>query len=157
MCPSTVSFHRQFALYLRRNRNYIGKVTGGVSATLEMISVKPTNWDDDSRVLPGVNMLTVLFIKGKCTMDKISDLFHVFKMVLTLVNFDDSKSILQNALKSSLSSKKSDVANRGHSYVNTRIRGRYSIRCKSDYYFASQMLLFILAKFNLFFICISFH
>jgi Zn-dependent M16 (insulinase) family peptidase len=77
-------------------------------------------------------MLTMLFINGKCTSDKIQDLFDVFKMVLMDINFEDSQSILQNALKSSLSSKKSNVASRGHSYVNTRIRGRYSVRCKSD-------------------------
>ena len=75
-------------------------------------------------------MLTMLFIQGKCTIDKIDLLFDVFKMVLMEINFDDSQSILLNALKSSVSSKKSNVASRGHSYVNTRIRGRYSVRCK---------------------------
>jgi Zn-dependent M16 (insulinase) family peptidase len=49
---------------------------------------------------------------------------------LTEINFDDSQSILQNSLKSSLSSKKSNVASRGHAYANRRIRGRYSERCK---------------------------
>ena len=81
----------------------------------------------------------MLFIRGKCTIDKIDLLFDVFKMVLMEINFDDSQSILLNALKSSVSSKKSDVASRGHSYANTRIRGRYSVRCKwkSDCYFCS--------------------
>jgi Zn-dependent M16 (insulinase) family peptidase len=101
-----------------------------VHATLEIISVKPTGWEDVSKVLPGVNMLTMLFIQGKCTMDKIDLLFDVFKMVLMEINFDDSQSILLNALKSKVSSKKSDVASSGHSYANTRIRGRYSVRCK---------------------------
>lgn len=94
------------------------------------MSVKPTGWDDQSKVLPGMNMLTMLFINGKCTSDKIQDLFDIFKMVLMDINFEDSQNILQNALKSNLSSKKSNVASRGHSYVNTRIRGRYSVRCK---------------------------
>ncbi len=44
------------------------------------------------------------------------------------INLDDSQDILRNALKSSLSSKKSSVASRGHSYANRRIRGRYSTR-----------------------------
>ena len=94
-------------LKIAGSRNYIGKVTGGVYASLEMMSVKPTGWDDDSKILPGVNMLTILFIRGKCTIDKISDLFDVFEKVLTEINFKDSKSILQNSLKSSLSAKKS--------------------------------------------------
>ena len=64
---------------------------------MEMMSVKPTGWDDDSKILPGVNMLTILFIRGKCTIDKISDLFDVFEKVLTEINFKDSKSILQNS------------------------------------------------------------
>jgi Zn-dependent M16 (insulinase) family peptidase len=117
-------------LKIAGSRNYIGKVTGGVYASLEMMPVKPTGWDDDSKILPGVNMLTFLFIRGKCTTDKISDLFDVFEKVLTDINFKDSKSILQNSLKSSLSSKKSDIASRGHSFANRRIRGRYSVRCK---------------------------
>ena len=95
-----------------------------------MMSVKPTGWDDDSRILPGVNMMTILFIRGKCTIDKISDLFDVFTKILTEIDFDDSKTILQNSLKSSLSAKKSDLASRGHSVANRRIRGRYSVRCK---------------------------
>jgi Zn-dependent M16 (insulinase) family peptidase len=111
-------------------RNYIDQVTGGVYASLEMMSVKPTGWDDDSKVVPGVNMLTMLFIRGKCTIDKIPELFEVFKKVLTEVNLesDESRDILRNALKSNLSSKKTSVASRGHSYANTRIRGRYSVR-----------------------------
>ena len=40
----------------------------------------------------------------------------------------DSKDILRNALKSNLSAKKSSLTNRGHSYADTRIRGRYSVR-----------------------------
>lgn len=62
-------------------RNYIGKLTGGVSASLEIISVKPTGEDDHSKVLPGTNMLTMLFIQGKCTIDKISDLFDIFLQI----------------------------------------------------------------------------
>ena len=94
--------------------------------------MKPTGWDDQSKVLPGTNMLTMLFIQGKCTIDKISDLFDIFKLVLTDINIDDSQSILQNSLKSHLSSMKSNVASRGHSYANTRIRGRYSVRAFLD-------------------------
>jgi Zn-dependent M16 (insulinase) family peptidase len=77
-------------------------------------------------------MMTMLFIRGKCTIDKISDLFDIFTMILTEINFDDSKSILQNSLKSSLSAKKSDLASRGHAVANRRIRGRYSVRCKRN-------------------------
>ncbi|EED88712.1 metalloprotease, partial [Thalassiosira pseudonana CCMP1335] len=109
-------------------RNHIDTVTGGVSADLELMTVKPTGWDDDAKVLPGVNMLSLLFISGKCTSDKIADLFAIFEKVLTDINFDDSKDILRNALKSSLSSKKSSVASSGHHYVDKRIRGRYSVR-----------------------------
>merc|ERR1711966_557993 len=94
-------------------RNYIGKTTGG---------------DDDTKVEPGTNMLTMLFIQGKCTVDKITDLFAVFKNLLTDVDLDNSQDILRNALKSNLSSKKSSVASRGHSFANRRIRGRYSVR-----------------------------
>lgn len=99
-----------------------------MSADLELMTVKPTGWDDDAKVLPGVNMLSLLFISGKCTSDKIADLFAIFEKVLTDINFDDSKDILRNALKSSLSSKKSSVASSGHHYVDKRIRGRYSVR-----------------------------
>ena len=95
---------------------------------MDIMSVKPTGWDDDSKVVPGVNMLTLLFIRGKCTIDKISDLFAVFEKVLMEINLDDSRDILRNALKSNLSSKKSSVASRGHSFANRRIRGRYSVR-----------------------------
>lgn len=124
--------HHNIAFHITsvKNRNHVSTVTGGVYATLEMMSVKPLGWGDDSKVLPGVNMLTMLFIRGKCTTDKIPDLFDVFQKVLTEINFDDSQSILQNSLKSSLSSKKSNVASRGHAYANRRIRGRYSERCK---------------------------
>ncbi|KAL7450935.1 hypothetical protein ACHAWC_003933 [Mediolabrus comicus] len=108
-------------------RNYIGKVTGGVSATLQVMSVKPTGWDDENKVLPGVNILTLLFIRGKCTSERISDLFDVFEKILMDINLD-SKDILRNALKSNLSAKKSSLTNRGHSYADTRIRGRYSVR-----------------------------
>ena len=58
----------------------------------------------------------------------ISDLFHIFEKVLKDINLDDSQDILHNALKSNLSSMKSSVASRGHSYVDRRIRGRYSAR-----------------------------
>merc|ERR1719491_753679 len=109
-------------------RNYVGKSTGGVYATLETMSVKPAGWDDEPKVEPGVNMLTMLFIRGKCTIDEISNLFDVFEKLLTDLNLDDSQVILRNALKSNLSSKKSSVASRGHSFANTRIRGRYSVR-----------------------------
>jgi len=68
-----------------------------------MLSVKPSGWDDESKVLPGVNMLTMLFIHGKCTGDKITELFSVFEKVLTDINLKDSKDILHNALKSNLS------------------------------------------------------
>jgi len=108
-------------------RNYVGKSTGGVYATLEIMSVKPTGWDDDIKVHPGVNMLTMLFIKGKCTIEKISDLFPLYTKMLTDINLDDSQDILRNALKSNLSSKKSRVVSRGHSFANRRIRGRYSV------------------------------
>lgn len=111
-------------------RNFIGKVTGGVYATLEVMSVKPDGWEDETKVLPGVHMLTILFIRGKCTIERISALFDVFRQVLSEINFDDSQTILQNSLKSSLSSKKSDVASSGHRFANRRIRGRYSIRGK---------------------------
>lgn len=107
-------------------RNYIGKVTGGVGASLEIMSVKPTGWDDDGKVLPGVNMLTMLMITGKCTVEKIDDLFSIFATLLTDIEITESKTILQNSLKSSLSAKKSNVASRGHSYADRRIRGRYS-------------------------------
>eukprot|EP00804_Cyclotella_cryptica_P023401 CCRYP_000523-RE/>CCRYP_000523-RE protein AED:0.14 eAED:0.14 QI:2217/1/1/1/0.90/0.75/12/690/1071 len=109
-------------------RNYIGKVTGGVGASLEIITVKPTGWDDDAKVLPGVNMLSLLMISGKCTSDKSQELFSIFETILTDINIQESKSILQNSLKSSLSSKKSSVASRGHSFADRRIRGRYSVR-----------------------------
>ncbi|KAL7472131.1 hypothetical protein ACHAXS_012467 [Conticribra weissflogii] len=109
-------------------RNYVGKVSGGVDTSLQIISVKPTGWDDESKVLPGVNMLSMLFVGGKCTSDKISDLFDIFQKVLEDINFDDSHDIVRNALKSKLSSTKSSIASRGHSFVNTRIRGRYSVR-----------------------------
>ena len=99
---------------------------------MEIISVKPTGEDDHSKVLPGTNMLTMLFIQGKCTIDKITDLFDIFKLVLTDINIVDSQSILQNSLKSHISSMKSNVASRGHSYANTRIRGRYSVRAFLD-------------------------
>jgi Zn-dependent M16 (insulinase) family peptidase len=112
-----------FQLY----RNYIGKVTGGVSANLQVMSVKPTGWDDENKVLPGVNILTMLFIRGKCTADKIPELFGVFEKILLDVNLD-SKDILRNALKSDLSDRKSSLTNHGHSYADTRLRGRYSVR-----------------------------
>ena len=107
-------------------RNDIGKVTGGVGASLEVMSVKPTGWDDDVKVLPGVNMLTILTVHGKCTSDKAKELFSIFTKILTEINIEDSKSILVNSLKSSLSSKKTSVASRGHSYASRRIRARYS-------------------------------
>lgn len=106
-------------------------MSGGVHATLELMPVKPAGTEDETRVLPGVNMLTMLFIRGKCTIERIPDLFDVFAKVLTDINFDDSRSILQNALKSNLSSKKSSVASSGHSFANQRIRGRYSVEGKS--------------------------
>lgn len=109
-------------------RNRIGMVTGGVGASLEIMSVKPNGWDDDAKVLPGVNMLTLLLIAGKCTSDKAGELFSIFNTILTEINIEDSKSILMNSLRSSLSSKKSSIASRGHSYANRRIRGRYSGR-----------------------------
>jgi Zn-dependent M16 (insulinase) family peptidase len=112
-------------------RNNIGKVTGGVSASLEIMTVKPNGWDDDAKVLPGVNMLTMLMIHGKCTSDKAGELFSIFNTILTDINIEDSKGILLNSLKSSLSSKKSSVASSGHSYANRRIRGRYSGMCQS--------------------------
>ena len=94
------------------------------------MSVKPTGWEDESKVLPGMNMLTTLFIRGKCTKDKAPDLFDVFQKVLTdTINLDDSQTILRNSLKSSLNSKKSKVVSRGHSYDNRRIRGRYAVPC----------------------------
>lgn len=108
-------------------RNYIGKVTGGVSSSLQIMSVKPTGWDDENKVLTGVNILTMLFIRGKCTTDKISDLFGVFYVILMDVNLD-SKDILRNALKSDLSDKKSSLTSSGHVYADARIRGRYSVR-----------------------------
>lgn len=108
------------------DRNYIGKVTGGVGASLEIITVKPTSWDDDAKVLPGVNMLSLLMISGKCTSDKTQELFSIFETILMDINIEESKIILQNSLKSSLSSKKSSIASRGHSYADRRIRGRYS-------------------------------
>lgn len=108
------------------DRNYIGKVTGGVGASLEIITVKPTAWDDDAKVLPGVNMLSLLMISGKCTSDKTQELFSIFETILMDINIEESKIILQNSLKSSLSSKKSSIASRGHSYADRRIRGRYS-------------------------------
>ena len=43
-------------------RNYIGKVSGGVDASLEIMSVKPKGWDDDIKVLPGTNLRTMLFL-----------------------------------------------------------------------------------------------
>ena len=95
---------------------------------MQILSVKPAGWDDDTKVEPGTNMLTMLFIQGKCTVDKITDLFAVFKKLLTVVDLDNSQDILRNALKSNLSSKKSSVASRGHSFANRRIRGRYSVR-----------------------------
>lgn len=98
-----------------------------MSATLQVMSVKPTGWDDENKVLPGVNILTLLFIRGKCTSERISDLFDVFEKILMDINLD-SKDILRNALKSNLSAKKSSLTNRGHSYADTRIRGRYSVR-----------------------------
>lgn len=114
----------QFQFFYARNK--IGTVTGGVGASLEIMSVKPTGWDDDAKVLPGVNMLTMLLISGKCTSDKTEELFSIFNTILTDINIKDSKGILLNSLKSSLSSRKSSVASRGHSYANRRIRGRYS-------------------------------
>ena len=114
--------------YLPSDRNYIDKVTGGVGAALEIMSVKPNGWDDDVKVLPGVNMLTMLFVRGKCTTERIPELFDVFRKVLTEIDLDNSQEILHNALKSNLSSKKSSVASRGHSFANQRIRARYSAR-----------------------------
>ena len=101
------------------------------------MSVKPEGQDDETKVLPGVNMLTMLFIRGKCTEERIPDLLDVMGKVLDEINFDDSQSILQNALKSNLSSKKGSVASRGHSFANQRIRGRYSVRGKSCMYIIS--------------------
>ena len=91
------------------------------------MSVKPSGWDDEIKVLPGVNMLSMLFIRGKCTVDKIPELFDVFEKILLDVNLD-SKDVLRNALKSDLSGRKSSLTNRGHSYADTRLRGRYSVR-----------------------------
>eukprot|EP00956_Cyclotella_meneghiniana_P044106 scaffold302040_cov56-Cyclotella_meneghiniana.AAC.1 len=129
MLPSLVTLLNEAGTYDQSDAEFrtdIGKVTGGVSASLEVMSVKPTGWDDDAKVLPGVNMLTILTIHGKCTSDKTMDLFSIFIKILTEINFEDSKSILVNSLKSSLSSKKTSVASRGDSYANRRIRARYS-------------------------------
>ena len=91
------------------------------------MSTKPAGWDDENKVLPGVNILSMLFIRGKCTTDKIPDLFDVFEKVLMDVNLD-SKDILRNSLKADLSGRKSSLTNRGHSFADTRMRGRYSVR-----------------------------
>ena len=91
------------------------------------MSTKPAGWDDENKVLPGVNILSMLFIRGKCTTDKIPDLFDVFEKVLLDVNLD-SKDILRNSLRADLSGRKSSLTNRGHSFADTRLRGRYSVR-----------------------------
>lgn len=74
----------------------------------------------------------MLFLRGKCTSEKTSDMFSIFQKILEDINFDDSQDILRNKLKSTLSSTKSNIASRGHSYANMRIRGRYSVRSYLD-------------------------
>ncbi|MDM8526966.1 insulinase family protein [Anaerolineales bacterium HSG24] len=92
----------------------IGRKTGGVQ-NLELIS----NQKDSPE------SVTWLFVRGKCTMAQVDDLLAIIRDVLLTVKLDNQDRFRQMVLEEK-AHRESIVVPGGHSFVNTRIRARFS-------------------------------
>ena len=102
----------------------VGLHTGGISVSLSFEPVLPASIDSP-HVTSGKNFKTLLFIKGKSTVDKASKMFDLFTKIMFDAEFDrkEKVAILFNE---ELSLLKTSVPSKGHSFANMRIKSRYN-------------------------------
>lgn len=105
----------------------IGMYTGGVSVSTLILPVRPNNLanHDETVVTGGTNMKSMLFIRGKCTSDKSSNLFDIYAQLLNDTNLDAQDKVVL-ILKEIVADLKSDIQSSGHVYANYRIKSHYS-------------------------------
>jgi len=102
----------------------IGTHTGGIRPQLLLAPVKRKN-EDEEAVSDGSYFSTKLFLRGKATSEKASNLFSIMKLVLTDARLDSQSKVIE-MLKEKKAQMEAQVQGGGHQFANTRIKSRYT-------------------------------
>ncbi len=103
----------------------IGIHTGGVSIELDLIPVIDTK--DETIVSEGKKMQSYLFVRGKCTVENAGKMLSLFKEIIETNLLVDQEKAIQ-LIERKISSFKSNIASRGHSYSVSRMSARYGVQ-----------------------------
>ena len=115
----------------------IGTYTGGISVDLVLL---PVYEDESSFVTKGTKMQSHLFLRGKCTSENTETMLALFKEILEKNLMVTQEKVLQ-IMERKISSFKTNIASRGHSYSAMRMNARYDVQSYIDerLYGVSQM------------------
>jgi len=103
---------------------YIGTHTGGVSALVNVQSVRPDGVEEGV-IHSGDHLITKMFITGKSTSSKSKELFHIIHTILTDANLNSQSKVLE-MLRESKQRLETAVQESGHHYSTLRTRSKYS-------------------------------
>ena len=115
----------------------IGMHTGGITVDLVLI---PVYEDELSYVKEGTKMRSYLFLRGKCTTENTVTMLTLFKEIIQKNLMVTQEKVVQ-LLERKISSFKSSIASRGHSFSVMRMNARYDVQSYMDerLYGVSQM------------------
>lgn len=111
--------------YTRAELNrLIGIYSGGISVELMLL---PVHDIDDAKTLvqQGGNMRSLLFLRGKCTVDNTKMMLSLFREIIEGAILVQKEKVLQ-IIERKISSFKSNISSSGHSYAATRMQARYN-------------------------------
>eukprot|EP00559_Dactyliosolen_fragilissimus_P000950 CAMPEP_0184855064 /NCGR_PEP_ID=MMETSP0580-20130426/395_1 /TAXON_ID=1118495 /ORGANISM="Dactyliosolen fragilissimus" /LENGTH=1109 /DNA_ID=CAMNT_0027349485 /DNA_START=174 /DNA_END=3503 /DNA_ORIENTATION=- len=103
----------------------IGTHTGGIAASVSIRSVRPDGVAEGV-VHNGSHLYSKLFIKGKATADKATEMFDIMKLILTDANLNSQARVIE-MLKETKARLESAIQGSGHSIANTRMRSHYTV------------------------------
>lgn len=103
--------------------NSIGKATGGIGISFELIPLYDKNVED-YRATNANKMKSIIFFRAKCTSNKTKETLDLIQeLAKNSLPVDQKKSI--EILERKIESFKSRVSSNGHSFASTRIHSRY--------------------------------
>lgn len=103
----------------------IGIHTGGINIELDLIPVIDTK--DEKIISEDKKMQSYLFFRGKCTVENSAKMLSLFKEIIQNNVFVSQDKVIQ-LIERKISSFKSNIASRGHSYSVTRMSARYNVQ-----------------------------
>lgn len=104
----------------------IDRYTGGV--WMEPIIDNKLESDDNGKIITtkGMHMVSMLFTRGKSTIENIDRLFDIFSWIWKEADFDSQENAI-SLLKELIAEEKRNVVSTGHIYAASRIKSSFSV------------------------------